>query len=125
VLFRSLKTIGVQGIITTTHVRPLPSGAKMTAARDGDDDDPWDDWRPCEQTALDFIRAAEEAKRAVDGNGGDSDDDDDDSDDWNPMEQEAAGAAKEDGEEGDGDELSLDEDQLVEEEVALVRMAQS
>lgn len=51
-----------------------------------DDDDPWDDWKPLEQTALDVIRAQEGLGSAAVA------DEDDDDDDWNPAEQGGAPA---------------------------------
>lgn len=55
-----------------------------------------------EQTALDFIRAADEAKKIAEA--ASSEEGDDDSDDWNPMEQQAVDGQQDGGEEiGDDD----------------------
>jgi len=77
---------------------PAPLGGM--AAPDGEvsDDDPWEDWQPAEQTALDFILAAEEAKRKAEGGESDAEED---SDDWNPMTQQAAQSDEPDAEDED------------------------
>lgn len=70
--------------------------AEMTASKEGGgDEDLWEDWQPAEQTALDFIRAAEDAKCVGEvAEEQTEDEDDDDSDDWNPLIQQAADGAE-------------------------------
>jgi len=63
----------------------------VPAQAEDDDDDPWDDWLPLEQTALEVIKADEAAKAAALGEG-EEDEEDSDDDEWNPTEQEAAPA---------------------------------
>jgi len=66
------------------------------------DDDPWDDWKPAEQTALDFLLAKEEEAEEAD-----------DDDEWNPMMQGAAmdsGASVPEGEEEKAEEAEEAED---------------
>mmetsp|Transcript_16227 Transcript_16227/g.18777 ORF Transcript_16227/g.18777 Transcript_16227/m.18777 type:complete len:153 (+) Transcript_16227:81-539(+) len=46
------------------------------------DDDPWDDWKPTEQTALDFLLDQDADE--------DVEEEDDDDDEWNPVCQGAA-----------------------------------
>jgi len=78
---------------------------------DDDDGDPWDDWQPEEQTALDVLRAAEAAAKVAAGED-EGEEDEDDDDEWNPAEQEAApeGAEAGAGEEEAEEEEDSDDD---------------
>eukprot|EP00933_Yihiella_yeosuensis_P008729 TRINITY_DN114339_c0_g1_i1.p1 TRINITY_DN114339_c0_g1~~TRINITY_DN114339_c0_g1_i1.p1 ORF type:complete len:444 (-),score=133.92 TRINITY_DN114339_c0_g1_i1:72-1403(-) len=52
-----------------------------------DELDPWDDWKPLEQTAMDFLMAKEAELCQAEG---EDEDDDDDDDEWCPTQQGAA-----------------------------------
>eukprot|EP00931_Biecheleriopsis_adriatica_P012556 TRINITY_DN113729_c0_g1_i1.p1 TRINITY_DN113729_c0_g1~~TRINITY_DN113729_c0_g1_i1.p1 ORF type:complete len:457 (+),score=140.96 TRINITY_DN113729_c0_g1_i1:70-1371(+) len=72
------------------------------------DDDPWDDWHPLEQTAMDFLLAAKKGEDVA----ADEDDEDDD-DEWNPMMQ---GAAEDINETADGEATSAHGEEAEEDE---------
>lgn len=70
-----------------------------------EDDSDWDDWCPQEQTALDVIKADEQARAlALAGDEGEDEEEEDDDDAWNPTEQEAAPICDEEAEEDSDDD---------------------
>mmetsp|Transcript_15260 Transcript_15260/g.32953 ORF Transcript_15260/g.32953 Transcript_15260/m.32953 type:complete len:422 (-) Transcript_15260:288-1553(-) len=78
--------------------------AVMTSVeREEDLEEWWDDWCPPEQTALDFIKAAEAKKQEEEEDNSEEESEEEDSDDdWNPIAQQAC--EKEDGEDEDSDD---------------------
>lgn len=82
----------------------------MTAGFTGqaaEEEEPWDDWRPEEQTAMDVIKAAEAAAAA---SAAEEEEDEDSDDAWNPMQQEAAPEAAGNDNAGEEEEEDSDDD---------------